>query len=409
MSNRQQTKMRHYNLSKAAANATCSQADSIAIRRKLSSYAKYRPPCCFYCRTPFVNGKKHGICNSHSIPQFVLRPLTNGRELRSLNSFIKVPGVKETTGLKSAGIFRLLCRECDGILFRNYENPEIYTPSLPKQLNFQIIMNEIAMKDYLYALDDHLKGKTIYEEQLLKYNYHTSTDYSVIDMGAIGLEKGTFGTVNWLDILIRQIKNEDADIVDNYTSYFRTEYIRRRQNVDSSTEDEYTLGYYHLYNRSFPIAFQGKVTVEFDCWGNHINNLLELNRPTQDIHLCIFPFAEDTVIFAFYNKQDNIIPLVFNELSKLSDDDSAKALIAMGLSSSGNLFINSNSSQTLFESEYLKQLCGEIGAVLTITSYNQSTNDNKTLKSPKIDDYCGAKYLLNSFRSIPNSLIGYTS
>jgi hypothetical protein len=208
------------------------------------------------------------------------------------------------------------------------------------------------------------------------------------------------------DQLDNQIIVETADIRDNERSFSRARYLQRRYTNRQIFDDEYNLDFCYVYERTFPIVFQSKVTVEFDCWKNHINNLREYDASTQDFHLCVFSYGGTTTVLAFSKIADAKISLIRNHLRSLSADNAAKALLAMGMSSSTNFFIDPSVSSSLFENDYLRKLTGEDGTIETPVFSDYPVARETVERSIRDNQVTGAKQLIERYVEIPNMLIG---
>src|SRR5690606_32710592 len=59
---------------------------------------------CFYC-----GEKQSSFCNSHSIPEFILRNIAVNGKVYSSNKLISLSFQDEDKGLKNSGTFQLIC------------------------------------------------------------------------------------------------------------------------------------------------------------------------------------------------------------------------------------------------------------------------------------------------------------
>lgn len=76
---------------------------------------------CIYC-----NEEKTSFCNSHSIPAFCLKNIATDGYLYYSNTLIDVALLDSEKGVKNAGIFQLICRDCDSKIFQEYEDLSNY-------------------------------------------------------------------------------------------------------------------------------------------------------------------------------------------------------------------------------------------------------------------------------------------
>lgn len=383
--------MMHYSvdISKLQDYLQLSRDEIINRKKEIHRYGNntFTAKKCLICGCQFRGKHPVSVCVSHSIPQFVLKAL--GSKYKNINSFIKSPASKEEEGLKQAGTFKLICTKCDGIKFQDYENPDIYTDSFSSNENLQLILNEISMKNYLYALYDHLKGKSSYQS-LLQDILENGFDYRV------------------KQILQDQIKVEEADINDNENGFEETKSILKRIR-DKEKVMSYIIGYYHIFDRQFPIAIQSSIAPSDDCWVNSINNNFNLESSVDVMHSCVFPIKdkennEKTIVLVFSLKKSTILEATYKKLNSLNPDSAAKAVLAMNIASSGNFYIRNDVSDSLFRNEYIKQLSGNTGTIITKTNF--PTTSGEVRKNIINDQLSTARDLLSRYESIPNSLIG---
>lgn len=115
---------------------------------------------CLWC------GKKiTRFCDSHTIPQMVLRNIATDGKLDYANAIIENPLIKADQGIAEANVFRLLCNECDGTLFQEYENPENL-----KQMPTGRMMAQIALKDIFRIMSKRLLEIELYDQMKEKMN-----------------------------------------------------------------------------------------------------------------------------------------------------------------------------------------------------------------------------------------------
>lgn len=73
-----------------------------------------------YCQC--CNKKVTSFCNSHSLPKFILKNLSEMGMILNSNHFFEAPFIKESKGVNNSGTFFRICNECDNNLFKDYEN-----------------------------------------------------------------------------------------------------------------------------------------------------------------------------------------------------------------------------------------------------------------------------------------------
>ena len=365
---------RRIRMTSALNGVSLSQEDIIKQRKLESTVGKYMPDKCAYCLKPFSGNKKH-ICNSHSIPQFVLRNI--GSDLCGINSLINMPWHKKETGLKKSGVFCMLHADCDNTVFSTYENAEIYTNDITESKKIDQICNEIALKNYLNCLYDINNALLIIDYTL----EHLPEDRDHL-----------------LSRFMQDKKVEEANLKDIKDRVQRTRYLQKRAMKGKPMGDEYSIGFCHVYDRQFPIATQCRVSPDFDCWGNKINDSHNLESRIQDIHICVFPLLDKTFVMAFSRTEDTSISKTFQSIRSLDDYDLvAKALISMAIYGSQNFFFSASLPSSVTENQFLREIADDNGTIATFVGAGEEmpTSFGGTADTSLLSDYA----------RIPNELI----
>lgn len=98
---------------------------------------------CLWC------GKKiTRFCNSHSVPQCVLKNIDLDGKLDYFNAMLNLPLINEDKGIGEAGTFKLICNDCDNKIFQDYE--ELSKLESPPT---EVMLEEIALKNVLMMLN----------------------------------------------------------------------------------------------------------------------------------------------------------------------------------------------------------------------------------------------------------------
>lgn len=113
-----------------------------------------KPDYCYLCGRKITS-----CCNSHIVPQFILKEIAENGIIYYGQSFHKYNYLIPTkTGIKNAFTFKLICRDCYKKQFENYERPEVvldfnkFSIEKPK-----LILIEIAIKSHLSHINTKLK------------------------------------------------------------------------------------------------------------------------------------------------------------------------------------------------------------------------------------------------------------
>ena len=121
---------------------------------------------CLYC------GKKcSSFCNSHTIPQFILKNILKEgyiyTQMIYLNSPISEMLPKEK-GLKDIETFKNICKECDNTIFKEYENLENLSSKPSNKIMTEIALKNFLMLLYKNSVEKYLGENIVQKNQELK-------------------------------------------------------------------------------------------------------------------------------------------------------------------------------------------------------------------------------------------------
>ena len=243
---------------------------------------------CILCGSKITSA-----CNSHVVPQFILKEIAEGGRVsygHSLHLF-DVGGIKKTTGINNAYTFRLICRKCDGKYFRHYEDPNnlINFDTLPEN-DRKVIFCEMALKAHL----SHISMK-----------YRNLVMLDMVNHGKIAEEerKG-------------KLIAERLDINEHF------DYIRKLKKIMKSNKNPFVVLYNEVLNYQTKIATQTIINFNYDLEGNQIFDpfLIEINNQCRYFYLMILPYKDKTRVMFFIENSNvtNVLPIIngFNELTK---------------------------------------------------------------------------------------------
>lgn len=210
------------------------------------------------------------FCNSHIIPQFILKSIAEkGYVLQGVSAF-STPNdkvIESKKGINSTWTFKVICNECDVKYFADYENEQaLIKEPTTKQLA------EIALKNSMM--------------QLAK-RYHEVALYKKFD-----------DRIERKDLLDEE---HQLDIRD-----YQYDLKRAKKIIENNLKSGYILMFYQILNYVTPIAMQGPLAVHRDIDGEIVNDVdnFDHNIKMQQLHIGIFPLKNSTVVLAFYHKDD---------------------------------------------------------------------------------------------------------
>lgn len=227
---------------------------------------EFKVNTCFLCGKPI-----NGTCNSHSIPQFVLKELHQNSDLCSASSFLDpTKGELSKKGINNCGTFHLICHECDQNYFKDYEN-EKTLDGLPVLIHTNLgckILAEIMLKSVL-----------------LEY-YKKCEDSFVRD------------EMNSISTHSNEVSN-DSNYID--INEYKNQVLRLKSIISSNIGDQFHISCCKILDHSSQIAGQPLIAIDRDIHGNEINDLFNKNPLYKiiDTQFVIFPFNNKTLVLVF--------------------------------------------------------------------------------------------------------------
>lgn len=333
--------------------------DEIAYRKELNTLMARvnndaKRSSCLIC------GKQcSSFCNSHIIPQFVLKNIAdNGHLYMGIEAFkqTRIGEPLQTKGINRLWTFKVICRDCDKKYFSDYEYDEalLHAPN-------NRIMAEIALKNMVM--------------QIAK-RYNEWSFYKLSDIYA--------------DIRDKEAKNEEINLdLRDYLFDFR----RSKKIIDNNLKSGFILLYYNVLNYITPIAMQGPICVHRDLEGNIINDVesFDPNKRMEQLHLAVFPLKNKTVVIMFFHKDDRHYVKFKYKFDRLNQEDKLKYINYLIIKYCEHYAISPKIKTELLNDAQLRKLSEE------------DNDHDKYIYSSK-ELVWGYKYQLVYWRDIPNLL-----
>lgn len=270
--------------------------------------------------------KIESACNSHVVPQFVLKEIAeNGRVAYGYSlSGISFAGLARSTGINNAHTFRLICRDCDKIRFTNYENPD-------NIINFD-------------SLSLHLKKKVLCEMSIKTHLAHISMKYRRL----VSLDMANQGKIAELESQGKLISAERLDINEH------EEYIDKLIKAIKTNKNPFEIIYNRVLDYKTKIATQTIINFNFDLNGQVIfnpNNVVE-NNECRYFYLMIIPYKEKTRIL-FYIERKNIknVSNIIEQFNKLSDEEKLHFLFISLIVHDQQFYMAPSFSESIFNGD----------------------------------------------------------
>lgn len=227
-----------------------------------------------------------GLCNSHSIPAFVLKNIAkDGHVLRS-SYFLPFVDKKDSyVGIKKAGRFFRICNDCDNIVFQKYEEEK----NLLNKPDAQTML-AIALKIILTRIDadTFLKG-TIDEANPLKYSeYDTKRKYTKINI------------------------SEELNSL-----------VRYRKGVFGKKNISFRLLYWKMIDYVVPIAAQASLCLHYDLENNVIfdTSSFDIHKKAEVIYTAVLPLSNSSIIMMFVDENNKLYDRFIAQLRKREENE----------------------------------------------------------------------------------------
>lgn len=332
--------------------------DIVNQKKKLTGILKKardnaKPNKCIICDEPQTS-----FCNSHLIPQMILRTIADNGKLLQPNVLIGIEMLDIEKGVNNASTFHFICKQCDSILFQNYENKDIL-----KRYPTDKMMAEIALKNLILMLSKRNEEKALFN--LLQKEHNALIHKDVLDE-IHGLDTRDFS--DELELYKKIIANKS-------TGCFHVLYWKKLPHV-------------------VPIAAQSPIAVYKDMDGNIINDLynMDSNYRIQNLHLCVFPIENETIVLLFCHKRDKYYRSLRHQFNSTSDNICLMYINYLILACTENYFFSKTIKDKIESNENLMKLSRE-------------SNELPNLGFIKYSDYI-SEYTPVSMDEIPNFLSG---
>ncbi|MBE6100875.1 MAG: hypothetical protein E7200_02045 [Selenomonas ruminantium] len=326
------------------------------IRKEAKS--KIKVDKCIVCN------EMPGTCNSHTVPQFVLRNISNNGRLNYWNMLQNTNLAKEKKGVNEAETFKLLCRKCDGSLFQEYESEKAYDEGISQKIMLEIALkshlNEYAKKTYHLALCETMK----------EYN-------------------------PWLETMDRYKAEYGAELLS-------VSDCRRDINILlHGRPPKYELIYQKKISYKIPFAVQDYVYLVTGFSKEVINDIYNYRSDYRMIplYICIFPMKSttDVIVFLPHNGVSRYKKFI-KKFNRMSDGEKLHVLLYIVLKYTDGFLLAGDMDKRI---KNIKQL----NDVFKTSQMYEATVDKKTDVDKKILEDAVEEFLLCRYKTIPNLMI----
>ena len=221
--------------------------------------------------------------------------------------------IKEKIGKSNAGVFYLICNDCDNVIFDIYENEN----RLLQKFSNEMMQRIVLKNDYYYYY------KYLIEANVSKTLFDNSTNLQCL-----------------------------YDNNEKYKNEFLKDIQKITNQIKNNQVEEYEIVFWKKLDYVVPIAFQGLLQPNVDFRGNYIQDKLP------EFHIVIFPFKNNSVVSVFCEKNPEVISKI-NFPTEASDSKKLSLINNMVLLFSEDFYLNRKVVQSLSEEfqKRLKKIC----------------------------------------------------
>lgn len=280
---------------------------------------------CLYCGKPVTS-----FCNSHTIPAFILDNISVDGNLYNFNKMIGTPLMKDEDGVNRSGTFYVICRDCDSKVFSEYENPAKYEEGPSHKM-----LAQIAMKNFL---------KSVYKRKLELEMYQVANS-------ELGLSPG--------------LLEHQSNIIELDSNEFMNGYLRAKRADEKNSSDAYYMFFCERLDYVVPVAFQGPIAMTTDLEGGVINKLFEMDPKykLQELHLCIFPFEEESLVFMFIDSKSKRYRNFYKQFRKRSLDEQLRIIVYILFAYTEDFFIHKDLDDEILSNDVLLDISAKSAIV----------------------------------------------
>ena len=269
--------------------------------------------------------KTEGFCNSHTVPQFILKELAQNGKVLQASLFFGIEHVDIEKGISNSGTFHIICRNCDNSRFTAYENEQALLNKPSEKM-----LAQIELKNTLMQL-----SKRREEVELYKILY----------------DRGLIEGKEVLDEMHRLDIRDYNKVIDDAVAF-----------IENPQDGQYRLILREVLPYKAPIAVQTPIALHRDMYDNIVNDVYDMSPlvKSEDMHLCIFPLKNQSIILLFYNTKNKKYERFEQRFKRMKTDVQLQYLNYLVFKYTENYYASLNLKNEVSKNENLRALCNEV-------------------------------------------------
>ena len=302
------------------------EADKIATNKMISrinsrAAQKAKRDTCILCGNACTS-----FCNSHSVPKFTLRRIAeSGKVISPIQG--EVPWLGNDFGVNKAGVFNLICNDCDNTVFQQYESPTAYDLLPSHQM-----LAQIAVKNLL---------------QIISKRY---------------LERAIYDLVGEMNPFAKDFTDEKIDIGEYDLHNYQQGLAYAQKALSDQKRKRYHLCFFRILDYVVPYAAQASIDMVCDFEDTVINDVyrFDSNYRIKDIHVAVFPLEKTSVVLMFIEEGDARYRKFYRQLRRLSEEDQLAAINYIVFAYTENVFLQPSTFQKVKQNSSFMDVCKKV-------------------------------------------------
>ena len=299
---------------------------------------------CYICK----NEIKEDFAKSHSIPKFILKYIANERyEVKTRYNDKNLRDQPRIERIKSAARFKNVCRNCESILFKNYEkfledyekflndeNKNILNDEILSEINLKIYLKETYELKKAFFQDSELDTiiEKVKEDEVIRRidDFEINRD-NMLELTNFQKKKWKYLTEKLdktveknLQICNQKIKKETDKRMLDYLEKRKIILEKYKRKDLNYTDFSYN---FHIIDLKYrvPLSIQCLLDLQemitvIDVLGVHRMEFVEDRESYIPVSICVFPLENTTRIFLFSENKNELFKIFKQEFKKYSQD-----------------------------------------------------------------------------------------
>ncbi len=314
-------------------------AEFNAWNRKIEAEARnaWKPERCALCAK-----KIDKPCDSHTVPHFILRNLVDdrGKIYFSFNFLSEIPFWNTEGRPKSAGIFKLLCNDCDNQVFKIYEDPKALLDGISSRA-----ATAIALKNLLSLAAK--REREIWKNTHILVNLENNNDEFLIANSAG-------------DVFHQTLLGLTAPFLLDLKNI--CEELETAKKALNDGGELYRCIYHRVLDYTIPVAYQGAITIPNSFYGDVVNNTADFSLETkmEYLHTVVFPLNNrQSVVALFVNKRAENYRVFERDFNELSEAERLAMVNYLLFFFEGDYYLSPRLPKQIFKRSAVKRFAGK--------------------------------------------------